>query len=101
MIGVLLAVVLAQDGGTPSRWADSIYSSCPANETAGFAEHQPDAGYWLVPDRRFERAACLLESCEASRKPAPTFTGYLIASGVSLAIGIVLGIAGLFWLTHL
>lgn len=87
MKAALLAILVGQlaegDAGTVAPdagtgWNAPLYSECPV--TPAKAE-RTDAGYWIVPDVRMDRIACLMETCRAHDEKS---TGRLLTEPSSL-----------------
>lgn len=102
MTGLLLAVLLATDGGVPPdagglTFSDGLYASCPDAKDAPAT--QLDGG-WFLPEVRAQRVACLMATCETARRGekeiAATPPYWWVAASVAvvgaLATGIGVGI---------
>lgn len=101
-----LALGQESDAGveTPDagRWSAAQYSDCPVTDELAV---RTDAGTWVMPDIRFRRVACLMESCRTHdelstrrllTEPMSLLPGWFVptlAALIGLGLGIVLGYA--------
>jgi hypothetical protein len=86
------------DAGTDAGigWDAPLYSDCPVTDEKAT---QVDGGWWIFPDARVSRVACLMETCRAreekfeSRSVESAFSllpGWFVPT-VTLLLGLFVG----------